>query len=39
MKLKKKIEEFEPNVVYVHNTWFKASVGIFKLLENRIFKL
>ena len=35
MKLKKKIEEFEPNVVYVHNTWFKASVGIFKFLEKQ----
>ena len=34
-KLKKKIDEFEPNVVYVHNTWFKASVGIFKLLEKQ----
>ncbi len=27
------IEEFQPDLVYVHNTWFKASVGIFKLLK------
>ena len=34
-KLKNKIIEFRPDVVYVHNTWFKASVGIFKFLENQ----
>ena len=34
-KLKNKIFEFRPDVVYVHNTWFKASVGIFKFLENQ----
>ena len=27
------IEDFQPDLVYVHNTWFKASVGIFKLLK------
>ena len=27
---KNKIEEFNPDVVYIHNTWFKASLGILK---------
>ena len=30
------IEDFQPDLVYVHNTWFKASVGIFKLLKKNI---
>ena len=42
-KLKKEIELFKPNVVYVHNTWFKASVGIFSILKkykiNTVVKL
>ncbi len=32
------IEEFQPDLVYVHNTWFKASVGIFKLLKKNNIK-
>ena len=31
-KLKKEIELFKPDVAYVHNTWFKVNLGIFKLL-------
>lgn len=31
--LKDKIEKFQPDYVYVHNTWFKASVSIFEILE------
>lgn len=31
--LKKKLIEFKPDIVYVHNTWFKASLGIFKMLK------
>tara|TARA_B100001564_G_C20664615_1_gene683158 strand:- start:1254 stop:2396 length:1143 start_codon:yes stop_codon:yes gene_type:complete len=31
--LKLKLKEFEPDVVYVHNTWFKANLGIFKILK------
>ena len=27
-----KIKQFKPDVVYIHNTWFKANLGIFKLL-------
>lgn len=37
-ELKKKLEEFSPDLVYIHNTWFKASLGIFKLLKNRKIK-
>jgi glycosyltransferase involved in cell wall biosynthesis len=33
-KLKKKLVKFKPDIVYVHNTWFKASLGIFKELNN-----
>ena len=31
--LREKINSFSPDVVYVHNTWFKASISIFKLLK------
>lgn len=31
--LRKKIKEFKPDFAYVHNTWFKASVGVFKILN------
>ena len=33
-KVKEVLLQFKPDVVYVHNTWFKASVGIFKLLKD-----
>ncbi len=32
-KLKKEIENFKPDVVYVHNTWYKASVAILDELK------
>ena len=32
-KLKKKLLEFQPDLVYVHNTWFKANLGIFSILK------
>ena len=32
-KLKKQIDEFEPDMVYIHNTWFYISLGIFKILN------
>jgi len=38
-KLKEKLSEFNPDVVYIHNTWFKASLGIFKLLEKSNVKV
>jgi glycosyltransferase involved in cell wall biosynthesis len=30
--LKKKLKEFNPDIVYIHNTWFKASVGLVNYL-------
>ena len=32
-RLRNILNDFEPDIVYVHNTWFKASLGIFKELE------
>ena len=32
-ELHKVIKEFEPDFAYIHNTWFKASLAIFKILE------
>lgn len=37
-KLKNKIKTFNPDIVYVHNTWFKASLGIFKILKKENVK-
>ena len=31
--LKNKINEFNPDLAYVHNLWFKGQVGIFKILK------
>ena len=31
--IRQKIVEFQPDLIYVHNTWFKASLGIFKVIE------
>ena len=36
--LEQKISEFKPDIVYVHNTWFKASLGIFKILSKKKIK-
>lgn len=27
------IDKFSPDLVYIHNTWFKANLGIFKILK------
>ncbi len=32
--LQKIINDFKPDLAYVHNTWFKGNLGIFKLLKN-----
>jgi len=32
-KLKKEIDDFKPEIVYVHNTWYKASVSILEELK------
>ena len=41
--LEKEILEFKPDIVYVHNTWFAASLEVFKILKkynmNTIIKL
>ena len=31
--LSKEIKEFEPDCIYVHNTWFRLSLGIFKIAK------
>lgn len=36
--LKDKIENFLPDIAYVHNTWFKANLGIFKILQKNSIK-
>lgn len=33
--LNKKIEKFNPDVAYIHNTWFKGSLGIFDELKEK----
>ena len=37
-RLKKKIHSFNPDIAYVHNSWFSASTGIFKILKNSKIK-
>ena len=27
------INKFQPDLAYIHNTWFKVSLGIFKILK------
>ena len=34
-KLENMIDSFKPDYVYVHNTWFKGSIGIYKVLLDR----
>ncbi len=31
--IKDKISSFNPDLVYIHNTWFKASLGVFNVLK------
>ena len=33
-KIKQILNLFDPSIIYVHNTWFKASPAIFKVLLN-----
>lgn len=37
--LKDTINEFNPDIAYVHNTWFKANLGIFKTLKKNKIKV
>ena len=32
-KLKEEIYDFNPDIAYVHNTWYKGSLGVFKVLQ------
>ena len=32
------IKEYKPDYVYVHNTWFSASLGVFDILEKKQIK-
>ncbi len=32
-KVKEKISSFSPDLIYIHNTWFKASLGIFSVIK------
>jgi glycosyltransferase involved in cell wall biosynthesis len=34
-KLTESLNEFKPDAVYVHNTWFKGNLGIFKILRDK----
>ncbi len=31
--LKQRLSKFNPDIVYVHNTWYKAGLGVFNILE------
>ena len=33
-KLKLVLKEFKPDIVYIHNTWFKAGLKLFKIVKN-----
>ncbi len=33
--LKLKLKSFKPDIVYIHNTWFKANLGIFNILKQQ----
>ena len=30
------INKFQPDIAYVHNTWFNISLGVFKILKKKI---
>ena len=32
-KVIKKINEFKPDFVYIHNTWFRGNLGLFSILK------
>ncbi len=34
-KLQEKINDFRPDIVYIHNLWFAASLGLLDFLENQ----
>ncbi len=32
------INKFQPDMAYIHNTWFKISLGVFKILKKKNIK-
>jgi glycosyltransferase involved in cell wall biosynthesis len=34
-RFKRELDTFRPDLVYIHNTWFKINLGIFKILNNK----
>tara|TARA_B100000902_G_scaffold44957_1_gene52578 strand:- start:10167 stop:11339 length:1173 start_codon:yes stop_codon:yes gene_type:complete len=38
-RLLEKIKIFKPDIVYIHNTWYKAGLGIFKICKKRNIKI
>ena len=38
-KITKAIDDFNPDIALVHNTWFNASLSIFDVLKEKTFKL
>ena len=38
-RLLTKIKIFKPDIVYIHNTWFKDGLGIFKICKKRNIKI
>ncbi len=36
--LEKEVENFNPDIAYVHNTWFKASPEVFNILDKKNIK-
>jgi len=37
-KFNDKLNEFQPDLVYVHNTWYKINLGIFNILKKKSIK-
>lgn len=37
--LRNKIKDFQPTVLYVHNTWFRSSLGIFEIGKKENLKV
>tara|TARA_B100000965_G_scaffold374928_1_gene366623 strand:- start:9775 stop:10944 length:1170 start_codon:yes stop_codon:yes gene_type:complete len=38
-KLSEKLNEFKPDYIYIHNLWFRASLGILDFVLNNNFKV
>lgn len=38
-ELDKIYENFNPDIVYIHNTWFNASIGVFNYFEQKNVKI